>query len=451
MDVDDPRTFVVAPGYDDLWKAAWCGVKVRKPMTWVKMTYPDKFDKVVADEEENHRESGEKVPTDDIELEGEYVTVYEIWVRDSEVEEYIVKPEKRMANEEGEEIVIEEEERGTRKKHPKGMIVTMTEGVLLEERESPFAHGKPPWVVFYDYRIPHDFWGMCEPMQIEELNREFNLRLQTLVRHAHRTQDPNYFLNASSNLDPEKIKDEMLAGGNIWTVPYIGDDLIQQVPEAQINASHLQLLEGIPTLIEEISGVTDISKGMAAKRERQSASEVSILIESSYTRTRQRVRNLEWSISRLWYLIVELMQQFYTEARTVSYKEDGQTVWMYAGNSPQVAQEASKPMRKPEEPEGEYANRVATDDDYQYIVREYLGNDPVHIDFDIEVQTNSMLPMDKQSLANLFLRLAEVHITPDSPITMEAILEMLRVPNKEKILKDKQKQMQMMMMQGAAK
>ena len=49
FDVVDPRTFVCAPGYDDLWKVPWCGEIVRKPMSWVKESYPDKYEDVKAD------------------------------------------------------------------------------------------------------------------------------------------------------------------------------------------------------------------------------------------------------------------------------------------------------------------------------------------------------------------------------------------------------------------
>ena len=63
--------------------------------------------------------------------------------------------------------------------------------------------------------------------------------------------------------------------------------------------------------------------------------------------------------------------------------------------------------------------------------------DPVLFDFDIVIQTNSTLPMDQQSLANLFIRLLQM-----KAVDAEAVLENLQIPKREEILAriDKQRQ-----------
>ncbi|KKK81727.1 hypothetical protein LCGC14_2810560, partial [marine sediment metagenome] len=71
-EVADPREFVIAPGYDDIWKTPWCGEKLRKPLSWVKMNYPDKYKEVKTDNEKKPDEHGEK---SFMELENENVTV----------------------------------------------------------------------------------------------------------------------------------------------------------------------------------------------------------------------------------------------------------------------------------------------------------------------------------------------------------------------------------------
>lgn len=50
--------------------------------------------------------------------------------------------------------------------------------------------------------------------------------------------------------------------------------------------------------------------------------------------------------------------------------------------------------------------------------------DPVYFNYDIEIQTNSTLPLDKQSLANLMLRLYQLKGTD-----RESLLEVLQIPN----------------------
>ena len=61
-------------------------------------------------------------------------------------------------------------------------------------------------------------------------------------------------------------------------------------------------------------------------------------------------------------------------------------------------------------------------------------------DFDIVIETNSTLPMDKQALANLFLRLLSM-----KAIDPQAVLEQLRVPKYKQITKRMQQMAQMQM------
>jgi len=63
--------------------------------------------------------------------------------------------------------------------------------------------------------------------------------------------------------------------------------------------------------------------------------------------------------------------------------------------------------------------------------------DEVYADFDLEVQTNSTLPMDRQSLANLMLRLFEL-----KGVDAEALLEILRIPKGKEIVQRMTQQQQ---------
>ena len=70
--------------------------------------------------------------------------------------------------------------------------------------------------------------------------------------------------------------------------------------------------------------MTETTKGLAAKKERQSASELAILAEASNTRTRLKIRFLEWTIKRISYLLVRNMQQYYVEPQMIhDIRDDG--------------------------------------------------------------------------------------------------------------------------------
>jgi hypothetical protein len=184
----------------------------------------------------------------------------------------------------------------------------------------------------------------------------------------------------------------------------------------------------LPRILEEVTGVTDITKGMASKSERQTAAEVSTLIESAYTRTRQRVRNLEHAIKRVCYLLVDIMQQYYTEIRDFNRKTDDTVEYYQVSNKQHFVDQMMQPRQGPDgQPDQQ---EMADYKKYREFIKTFGEEDEVYADFDIEIQTNSTLPMDKQSLANLFLRLAQMKI-----VDPQAVIEQLRIPKGDEIIK----------------
>jgi len=420
VDIIDPTTFVIAPGYEDLWDAAWCGQKVRRPLEWVIRMYPDKKDELTSDPGKDGDEA--LWPKEDIESEEEFVTVYEIWMCDDTLVD--VKAEI-----DGNEVTEQQPA------YPYGRIVTFTEdNILLDDRPSPFRHGKPMYVDLKDYPVPHRFWAMGEADQIESLVREHNLRLQHVVDTARKYDKKNFILSEEAGIKESKFKEALRTGDNVLLARDFHKDMFAEIPTPQVDQSTLGLLEMIPKFVEEITGVTDVTKGIVGKKSRQSASEISALMESSYTRTRQRVRNLEWTIKRLLTLVIELMQQFYTEPRPYQSREGDMVNYDVFTSDSQLALEQLKP-NVPEAQAGEIEPQLTPEEqtqlaDYQKLLEDFMDKDEIHIKYELQIDTNSTLPLDKQSLANVSLRLAEMKILPE-----EAVLEILRIPNKDRYAK----------------
>lgn len=428
VDVEDPRTFAIAPGYEQIKGVAWCGVKKSMPMTWVRSKFPDKISEVKPD--------GETKDVDwkdgsDIEAEAKTVTVYEIWCKDSSMVKQMIESDDRQ-----EEIEVPE--------YPNGRVIIMTDTTILSDEPAVYQHGEPPWIPLYDYQVPHEFWGMGEPQQIEDLNKELNLRLQTLVNHAHNVQNPNYMVDIGMDIDD--VRETFNKGGQFYLVNNIESEPIRAVRAGQLDQIHGNLIDGIKAMIEEVSGVVDITKGMVSKKSRQSASEIGVLIESAYTRTRQKVRNLEWTIKHAYKLILEIMQQFYTEPRQFTVKKGDQVGTFSFGNSGAQIAQASRPPQEDGETQMDYSQRLSADQGWQEMVATLGSNvDPVYIKFDIQVDTNSTLPLDKQSLANIILRLAEIRTAPDGVVDRKTILETVGIPNAEEIDARMNEQMKQMM------
>jgi hypothetical protein len=159
------------------------------------------------------------------------------------------------------------------------------------------------------------------------------------------------------------------------------------------------------------------------------------------------VRNVEQFIKRLLYLILSIQQQFYADTRHFSRKTGDEVEYLQLSNSREFA-ESTMRSSNPELLTNEEQQRE--EEDYRQFIEHYGKVDKVYAEFDLEIQTNSTLPMDRQSHANLFLRLLQQAVNqPATALPIwEATLERLQVPKWKQIV-DQMKQMWAEQSQGA--
>lgn len=435
VEVINPKTFFIASGYTDPWEAPLCGEKLKKPLSWIKKHFPEHWMHIKPDEDDDKNKDYSS--HENVELLDRFCTLYIVWMEDDSIMEYIEEVDKKVKNDSGVEATITEKVKSQKKKYPHGRIVTFANGYdkFLEDKPSPFYHGKAPYVPLYDYKSLFKFMGMGEADQMIGLQKEFNLAFRKVANHVRRWANPNFSGESNNGIDPDLFKSTAPGGGQYYA-RQPNSKPPEEIQVNPVNRTALEFLYYIPSAIEEQNGVTDVTKGIAQKKQRQSAQEIATLAETSYTRTRQRVRNLEWSIKRLCYLIVSLMQQYYSEIRGINTKKEGEIEYREISNSRNFASAAIKPPEDfvPETPaeEEEYELMEA---DYKKFVEVFGEVDRIYADFNITIESNSTLPLDKQSLANLYLRLAQIQLTPNSAIDVESLLEGLKIPNKGKIIK----------------
>ena len=431
IDVVDPRTYFCAPGYTDNWDAPFQGTRERKPLSWIRQTYPDSKDWVKPDE--NKESPSFSFDKEDYEVHSDFTTVYELWMRDDEVENTEFKDKDGETKKE------------KKAKFPYGKIIVFTSDGILDEKASPYRHNKPPYVLLEDYMIPTKLIGMGEGDQIENLNRSLNRAAQLIDKYITQYCDMNWMVDSASGIEPDLVKKTLGGGGNVYT--YNSTVNPKPISSLEIGNAPPELFNYISILmkiLEEITGVTDVTKGMSNKQERQTAAEISTLIESSYTRTRQRVRNLEASLKRVLYLMVDIMQQYYTDIRDINIKTDENIDYYQVSNQKSFVDQMMQPREpQPDMSQGEDQEMQKEQKDYEKY-KEFIKNlgdvDEVYADFDLSVETNSTLPMDKQSLANLFLRLLQM-----KAIDPEALLTQLQIPRSEEIIKRMEEKAKMAM------
>ncbi|MFA5376773.1 MAG: hypothetical protein WC455_13575 [Dehalococcoidia bacterium] len=436
IEAQDPKTFFIAPGYSDPWKAPWCGIRERKPLSALRAMFPDVEEiKPDGDDAEAYLAHSVKYgEASDTDLDQYFATLTILWMKDEKTEREI-EEEFEVTGENGEKTT--EKRKRTEKAYENGKFVYFTGDQYLGTLPSDFDHGKPPWVPLYNYKKPHDFLGTSEIDHIKGLIREYNLQLQKILGWLRKYSDPNWLFDANQIAD-ENFKQTFHKGGQIYAVDKSNATrpAVEKADVGQVQTDIYNVLGLIPRLIEEDSGATDVSKGIASKKQRQSASEIAILVESSYTRTRQRVRNLEWSLKRVCWLLVRLMQQYYDEDRPFHNKKDDEVMFDNVSNKRDFAvnrivspQTMLKGQQKEEGQEVQMNEKEQEEyEDYKKFCEVYGDQDPVYFDFDIEIQTNSSLPLDKQSLANLAVRLYQM-----KAIDRSALLETLQYPRWEDI------------------
>ena len=444
VDLIDPADFFLAPGYDEIWRAPYCGVRTVKPLSWIRANFPDaegvKATKSESDESNVGRyfKFGE---TSRIAMEGNFATVYEVWMKDDSV----IPEEIQDKDDPAKKMTVD------KKKYQNGAKwVFFTSDVFLGEIPCDEDDGLPPYVELKDYILPHDFMGISEVDQIEGLHKELNLTLQALVKHNRKYADPNEMIDISGGFDVENYKNKKDLGGQTFTYDSSGgvyNNPVERIAQEEIPETAPLLVQLLVKYIQDVSGVTDVTKGMVGKQERQSAVEISILKDSSSTRVRQRVRNLEWTIKRVSYLLVRRMQQYYNEPREVFWRQDQTVNYMTLGNSkaqadqimrPSPGQDVEDAMNRqetglPMSPEmqqiiDQHAQEQADYEKFINYFKESGEHDPIFFEFDIDVDTNSTLPMDKQTLANLVLNLFKL-----KGVDRQALLEILQIPRWQEI------------------
>ena len=451
IELVDPRDFFIAPGYDEIWKAPWCGTRCKKPLSWVRANFAH-VKEIVPDDGDGSDDGSDDTgkaykfgntanPSEDT----RFVTVTSFWIKDDETME-------EFEDEDPEGTKTKKK----RKKFPYGKMCYFTESDWLDEVVLEDEHGKPPWVEMWDYVRPHNFLPMSEIDQTEGLHTEINVLIKYISEYVRLNHAPNFLVDIYRLQDNtiEDLKEKLSLGNQIISWDSSGDSNppIKQITEGQLNPMVNMWLALLLELIDIISGVTDPQRGMVGKKERQPATETAILKEAADTRVMQRSRNLEWTIKRLFKMILQLVMQYQDEPKQMSYQEGDGRVYSIYGNSyaqakdmmtpqplnesataaqdggiPQVGTNAEEQQRfQKEQADYDHFLSYFTNEDGE----EPKDYDPIGFDFDIEVGTDSTLPKDRQSRSNQFLKLRSL-----GAIDILSLLEQMQIPGAERIAK----------------
>ena len=314
------------------------------------------------------------------------VLVLEMWCRDWTTMDENVKDEQVL-------------------KYPKGRVITCLPelGIILDDKKNPYKDGKFPFVLMKNYDVPFKFWGVGEVEQILSPQIYINELTNQIIDNAKSTANMQWIIDKNSGIGQGKLTNR--PGLVIRKNP--GSEVRRDTPPPMPTYVR-ETIDVMKADIQDISGVLDSLKG-----EKQTgvvaASAIVALQEASQSRIRLKIKIMESNLSELANMVYSRMQQFWKLDRWV---------------------------------------RI-TDIEGNPLFRE-IGQRVLQNDYDLKVQAGSTMPVNKNAMMDLMIRLAQTNAEDGLPVVdRKAILEYLPVGDKKAIterfseLQAKQEQQQL--------
>ena len=345
--------------------------------------------------------------SDDTEVE-----IYECWLDDHSVEEYMLETEDGV------------QEPGFKKRYPNGRVVTVVPAkrLLLQDKPSPYRDGRKPYVRFVDTLIPRSFWGEGEVEPLMEIQKLINKNMAVLIDWMNMMTNPVWIVDNESGVDPRRLTNQI---GAIITKNKGTEVRREQAPS--MPPQMFELYQSFRSLADTFSGVHDVTQGRKPAGV-TAAEAINELQEAAQTRIRLKERNLQVSLVRLGYLVVSRILQFYNEPRMVKIT-------------------GMDPTAKPEFLEF-YVNGDGEAQDYSITQREWVFDEATNSyaptewqdinntskgSFDISVKAGTSLPFMKARRTDLAMQLFKMNV-----IDEKELLKTLDWPDAEQVLRRKE-------------
>ena len=294
-------------------------------------------------------------------------------------------------------------------KYPQGRVITCLPelGIILSDKKNPYKDGKFPFVLMKNYDVPFKFWGVGEVEQILSPQIYVNELTNQIIDNAKNTANMQWIIDKNAGIGQGKLTNR--PGLVIRKNP--GAEVRRDTPPPMPTYVREQI-DVLKADIQDISGVLDSLKG-----EKQTgvvaASAILALQEASQSRIRLKIKIMESNLTELANMVYSRMQQFWKLDRWVRVTD------------------------------------IEGNPSFKEIGQQVLAND-----YDLKVMAGSTMPVNKNAMMDLMIRLAQTNGEDGLPIVdRKAVLEYLPVGDKKAIsdrfaeLKAQQEQQQQMQLQ----
>ena len=405
-----------------------------KSVGWLKRKFPDKADRIMADSStKSDKDKDGQIdkfqivsPTDQnyhintgnnalygSSGEEETAEYLECWIDSEEVEDYYDEYDQ-----DGKGVG---EVAGEKRKFPNGKLVTilLNQNILLFSGDNPYSDGFKPFVRLVDAQLPRRFYGEGEIEPLMEMQKYLNTIFANILKQVNLMSNPTWIKDSNCGITDEQISN--IIGQILTKNP---DTTIARIQGENIPESMLKLMQMLPSFVDTISGVHDITQGRKPTGITAAAA-METMQEAAQTRIRLKERNLQSALIQLGTLIVSRIMQFVREPRVIKIDDGGQ--W------PTYFEFHIEDVTDPETGMDKY-RMVKTEQNYDenqqvYTPSQTIASEPTEGLFDIQVQTGTSMPYNKNQKAILSLKLFEAGLIDD-----EACLKDMDYPNYEQVL-----------------
>lgn len=335
---------------------------------------------------------------------------------------------------------------GAEPKFPNGRKIVLCSGILLEDVENPYDDSKIPFAKLNNYILPREFFGISEIEQLMGPNKVYNKVFSFVLDVLTLMGNPIWVVDSDTGIDTD----------NLFNRPGL---VVEKEPKTeavrlegvQLQSYILPLLDRVKSAFDQISGATDLTRGVEPTNDLSGVS-IDSLQEAAQTRLRLKARNLDGFLQKIGQMWVSRTFQFNDVPQIYRISaEDGHKYFKFhvetqndlEGNP--LKDDLGQPIRKAvirDYVQDPSTGKVSED----LNAREFQLNGK----FDVKISTGSSLPFAKNEKSNVALKLYQAAAPPGGGIIdAEEVLKANEYPNWEVVLQRmQQKQAQMAQQQG---
>lgn len=292
-------------------------------------------------------------------------------------------------------VDVEEEIDGVKtikkkRRFPNGRVLTVAPrfGLILSDKSNPYRDGKFPFIAIKDYDIPFEFWGKGEVEQLLSPQKTMNELNNAIIDNAKHTANTIWIVDKNSGIPYGGLMNR--PGLVVRKNP--GSE-VQRPQPPSIPSYVQQKLEEMKYDMQLIAGVNEVTMGMSSGGV-TAATAIMALQEAGQARIRLKVRLMEQALSQVASMWYSRMQQFWTDDREIRIADVNGKV------------------------------------DYQSVSKKDLEED-----FDIVITAGSTMPVNKNNMLDMMIRLSQTPMEDGLPsVDREALMEYVPISGKQEML-----------------